>query len=313
MSTRPAITSWVSATRGLLLGTSAPPQTRRVSAGRAGYGTERIVCREPTVPKLFLINVALYAALIMAAASIVVRHRRRSRGRPLVPVRRRRGTIAEPAGEDTAQNDIAAAPRLGSDSGAPGSGPDLPAEPKGTAESKAPEAPSLGPGPRGPEAEPDGPQGDARSATSDEPIVSYYEQADRPMSDYLETLGWPHEPKIYDPGAAEADSAPELEEAAAVAARSRARSAYRSATSAARRDHRRAGGADRLKAFSGVICLICGGAAGPRTLAWVRCRHYRSQGGRDGPESNPSPSKTTSTAARPMRPSGSPSMAPAMR
>ena len=166
------------------------------------------------MPKLFLINVALYAALIMAAASIVVRHRRRSRGRPLVPVRRRRETIAEPAGEDTAQDDIAAAPRLGSDSGAPGSGPDLPAEPKGTAESKAPEAPSLGPGPRGPEAEPDEPQGDARSATSDEPIVSYYEQADRPMSDYLETLGWPHKPKIYDPGAAEADSAPELEEAA---------------------------------------------------------------------------------------------------
>ena len=179
-----------------------------------GYGTERIVCREPTVPKLFLINVALYAALVMAAASIVVRHRRRSRGRPLVPVRRRRGTIAEPVGEDTAQNDIAAAPRLGSDSGAPGSGPDLPAEPTGTAESKALDAPSLGPGPRGPEAEPDGPQGDARAATSDEPIVSYYEQADRPMSDYLETLGWPHKPKIYDPGAADADSAPELEEAA---------------------------------------------------------------------------------------------------
>jgi hypothetical protein len=176
------------------------------------------------VPKLFLINVALYAVLLIAAASIVVRHRRRSRGRPLVPVRRRRGAIAEPAGEDTAQidipgedtaqTDIAAAPRLGSDSGAPGSGADLPAEPKGTGESKALEAPSLGPGSRGPEAEPDGSRGDARAATSDEPIVSYYEQADRPMSDYLETLGWPHKPKTYDPGAADADSAPELEEAA---------------------------------------------------------------------------------------------------
>ena len=185
--------------------------------------------------KLFLINTALYAALIMAAATIVVRHWRRSRGRPLMRVRRGRGAVTEPTGEATAPGEIAAAPRLVGDSRVPGSGTNLPAAPQRPpaapqrppaapqrppaapqkpAESKVPEAPSVGPGPRSPEAEPDGPQGDARAATGDEPIISYYEHADRPMADYLEALGWIHEPDAHEPGAADAEPASELEEAA---------------------------------------------------------------------------------------------------
>jgi hypothetical protein len=51
-------------------------------------------------------------------------------------------------------------------------------------------APSPQPGPRGPGPPPNGQRATARAVTTSEQIASYYDQADKPMADYLTALGW---------------------------------------------------------------------------------------------------------------------------
>jgi hypothetical protein len=213
------------------------------------------------MPELLLIDIALCAVLIMLAALIVMRHRRRSRAQPSVDAEERPGAATEPAGEEMASYETAVLPGFSADTAQPGPGADMPAGPEqaplpvadvpaGPKQAPLPVAdvpagPKQAPlpvadvpaGPKqapqpvaevpaalertvepqvsvvtGPEPGANGqspsPNGQGPSSngqptpadavTGSDPIGSYYDEADRPMSDYLATLGWAEEPAPRD-------------------------------------------------------------------------------------------------------------------
>jgi hypothetical protein len=110
------------------------------------------------------------AALIMVAALAVIRRWRRGSGQPPAPAGAR-GAAAGPAGRAVARHEIAIVPGFG---GAVPPGPQ--------------------PGPHGPGPPANGQRATARAVTTSEQIASYYDQADKPMADYLTALGWAHQP-----------------------------------------------------------------------------------------------------------------------
>jgi hypothetical protein len=72
--------------------------------------------------------------------------------------------------------------------------PDL-AEAEHAERAQASEVAAADPGANGSAAEPDR----AGPVTSNEPIGSYYDGADRAIADYLAERGWPQEPETHDP------------------------------------------------------------------------------------------------------------------
>ncbi len=150
--------------------------------------------------KLLLIELALGAPGIMVAASVVMMRRHRSSDQPRMPVTQRRGAVAEPADGGMAQRETSDVPGPGHDTVERDLGANMPAEPEQAAESQGSGVAGPETGPHGPGAEPDGQQAAADAATSTERIASYYEQADRPMADYLAARGWTGEPGTHDPG-----------------------------------------------------------------------------------------------------------------
>jgi hypothetical protein len=190
---------------------AGPPADRPVwiaakwyPAGMAGYGTtwDRSP-GGPTMPELLLIDVGLCAALIMVAALLVIRRWRRSNGQPPAPASAR-GAAAEPTGKAMAPREIAIVPGF-SDTVPPGPAAQVPAQREQAAHPQARPAASPQPGPHGPGPPPNGQRATAGAVTTSEQIASYYDQADKPMADYLTTLGWTHQsPRSPEsPGSAE--------------------------------------------------------------------------------------------------------------
>lgn len=174
---------------------------RVILAGLAGYGS--VQDRLPgglAMLGLLLIDVALCAVLIMVAATVMLRRWRRSNGQPLVPVSQWRGAVAARAGGRMAQRERAVVPGFSEDSVEPGLGAPVPAEPQQAAQSQLSEVSGPEPGPDGSGAEPDGQQAAAGAVTMSDRIGRYYEEADRPMANYLAALGWTGEPETHDPG-----------------------------------------------------------------------------------------------------------------
>jgi len=186
------------------------------------------------VSELIVIDLVIFALLIMIATVLVVSRGRRSSRRAPAP----RGTVAEPAAATTGPREPIT-PGLHTDPVPPGPGAYEPPEPEqsepdqaaleaaepehaepeqaepeqaeaeraepGPAEAEpagppqASEAPAADPGSNGSAAEPGGQPGDAQPVISNGPIGSYYEGADRPIADYLAERGWPQEPGTHDP------------------------------------------------------------------------------------------------------------------
>ena len=149
---------------------------------------------------LLLIDVALCAALIMAAACVMVRRWRRSSDQPSVPDGERRGAVAELAGEGIAQRKTAVVPGFGDETMERDLGANMPAEPEQAAESQISVVADPGPGPYESAAEPDEQQAAAGAVTKSERVGSYYDQADQPMAAYLAAQGWTDGPGTHDPG-----------------------------------------------------------------------------------------------------------------
>jgi hypothetical protein len=145
------------------------------------------------MPELLLIDVGLFVALIMVAALVVIRRWRRSNGQPPAPASAR-GAAAGPAGNAMAPHEIAIVPGF-SDTVPPGPGAQMPVPPGQAAHPQARPAAGPQPDPHGPgPPPPTGQRATARAVTTSEQIASYYDQADKPLADYLTALGWTHQP-----------------------------------------------------------------------------------------------------------------------
>jgi hypothetical protein len=150
------------------------------------------------MPGLLLTGVAMCVALIMVAALVVLRHRRRSKGQPPAPADAR-VAAAGPASNAMAPHEIAIVPGF-SDTVPPGPGAQVPVRPRQAAH--PPARPATGPqrGPHGPgPPPPTGQRVTARAPTTSEQIASYYDQADKPLADYLTAMGWIHQPYSQQP------------------------------------------------------------------------------------------------------------------
>jgi hypothetical protein len=143
------------------------------------------------MPELLLTGVGLCAALIMVAALIVIRRWRRRNGQPSAPASAH-GAAAEPTGKAMAPREIAIVPGF-SDTVPPGSAAQVPAQREQAAHPQARPAASPQPGPHSPGPSPNGQRATARAVATSEQIASYYDQADKPMADYLTALGWTHQ------------------------------------------------------------------------------------------------------------------------
>ena len=164
--------------------------------------------------EVLLADVALWGALIILAALIIIGRRRRSH--PRIPARRVRGEAPELAARKMAPRKTASVTRLGDDTrargrAAPGSARRAPAAPPGPTLTADPRA-----RPHRPAAQRDGRWPPARAATTpsermtspsepvatpservaspSERVASYYDQADQPIADYLAALGWTQQP-----------------------------------------------------------------------------------------------------------------------
>jgi hypothetical protein len=155
------------------------------------------------MPGSLLTGVALCVVLIMLAALVAVRHWRRSKDRSPAPVGAR-GAAAGQARSAMAPHEIAIVPGF-SDTMPPGPGAQVPLPRGQAARPQARPAAGDQPDPHGPGPPPTGRRATARALTTSEQIASYYDQADKPLADYLTALGWirqpPHRPQP--PGPAE--------------------------------------------------------------------------------------------------------------
>lgn len=157
-----------------------------------------------TMAGLLLTGVALSAALIMVAALVVIRGWRRSNGQPPAPAIAR-GRAAGRGGNAMPPHEIAIVPGF-SDTVPPGPGAQVPVPPPGQTGHR-PARPAVGPqpDPHRPGPPPNGQRAVPKAVTTSEQIASYYDQADKPMADYLSAMGWtsqpPHSPQP--PGPAE--------------------------------------------------------------------------------------------------------------
>lgn len=144
--------------------------------------------------EVLLIDVALWSALIMMAALIIVRRWRRNHS--WVPTRGPRGDAAELAGQKMSAPKAARMTGLGEDTRAPDGAAPRSARPSPTAPPRGTQMADPKARPHRPGAQRDNRQGRARAATPSERIASYYDQADQPIADYLAALGWTQQPRI---------------------------------------------------------------------------------------------------------------------
>jgi hypothetical protein len=141
---------------------------------------------------LLLTAVALCAALFLVAALVVIRHWR-GHGQPPAPPGAR-GAAAGPTGDAMAGHEVAIVPGF-SGTVQPGPGAYEPVPPGQAGQAGHPQAgPAAGPrpDPHGPGSPANGQRAIARALTTSEQIASYYDQADKPLADYLTALGWIH-------------------------------------------------------------------------------------------------------------------------
>jgi hypothetical protein len=126
---------------------------------------------------------------------------------------------AQPAPEPRISAQPASRPQAGRE---PAAEPEI--DTQRAAEPRAGAVTGLEPGANGQRPSPNGqrpsPHGrpadaEAEAVTTSDPIGSYYDEADKPMSDYLAALGWTEEPATRHPREAGADAAPASGEAAA--------------------------------------------------------------------------------------------------
>ena len=148
--------------------------------------------------ELLLLDVALYAVLIMAAC-VMVRRWRRGSGQPSMPGSQH-GVLAEPAGGGVAQRKTAIVPGFGDGTVERDFGARALAEPKQVAESQVSRVAGPQPDSNGPGSGPDERHAAADGVTGIGQIISYYDEADRPMADYLAAMGWTEGPGTHDPG-----------------------------------------------------------------------------------------------------------------
>jgi hypothetical protein len=150
---------------------------------------------------LLLIELALGAPGILVAATAIVMRRRRSTGQPRMPAIERGPAVERvPVAERVPVTERADRPvprRKASDM--PGSSHDggrrdpcahVPAEPERAAQAQVSGAARP---------EPDRQQSATGAVTRRDRIASYYDEADRPMADYLEAQGWTQEPGVHHP------------------------------------------------------------------------------------------------------------------
>lgn len=154
--------------------------------------------------EVLLTDVALWSALIVTAALIIIRRWRRSHSR--IPARGPRGDAPEIAGQKMSAPKAASRTGRAEDIRVPDGAAPRSARPAPRAPSQAMEAaPSQAMEMADPKARPrrPGAQRDDRqaptaaptkAATPSEQIVSYYDQADQPIADYLAALGWSQHP-----------------------------------------------------------------------------------------------------------------------
>ena len=165
--------------------------------------------------ELIVIDVAIFAFLIMIATVIVVSRGRRSNRRFSAP----RDAAAEPAGAGPDPRAMPITPGLRADDEEPDPGayeraePEQPEPEQAEAAQAGPEQPEpeqaappqvsevavAEPGRNGSAPKPGGRPDDAGAAVGGGQIGSYYEGADRAIADYLASRGWPQEPGTRDP------------------------------------------------------------------------------------------------------------------
>ncbi len=157
--------------------------------------------------EVLLTDVALWSALIMAAALIIIRRWRSGQSR--MPARGRRGEAVELAGQKVSPPRTASGTGLGEDSGDPDRAVPRPARPAPAPPPRATEMADPKARPHRPGAQCDGQQTPTGAATPSEQIASYYDQADQPIAGYLAALGWTRRPPTLPRRAtgADADSA----------------------------------------------------------------------------------------------------------
>ena len=137
--------------------------------------------------KLLLIDVTLFAVLIMVAALVVTRRRRRSNGRPPAPA------DARGAGQAIDPHEIAIVPGF-SDTVPPDRDVDVPVQPERARHPQARPADGPGPDPHSLGPPSNGRRATARALTTNEEIAGYYDRADKAMADYLTARGWNNQP-----------------------------------------------------------------------------------------------------------------------
>jgi hypothetical protein len=86
-----------------------------------------------------------------------------------------------------------------SDTVPPGPGAQVPVRPGQAAHPRARPAVSQQPDPHGPVPPPNGQRATARAVTTSEQIASHFDQADKPIADYLTVLGWTQPPDSPQP------------------------------------------------------------------------------------------------------------------
>ena len=142
--------------------------------------------------EVLLTDVALWGALIMVAALIIIRRWRRSHS--WRPARGPRGAAPEPAGQKMPAPKTASVTGLGKDTRAPDGAAPRPARPPPAAPPRATQMADPKARPHQPGVQRDGRRALTRAATPSERIASYYDQADQPIADYLAALGWTQRP-----------------------------------------------------------------------------------------------------------------------
>lgn len=154
--------------------------------------------------EVLLADVALWGALITAAALIIIRRWRRSQSR--MPARAPRGETAELAGQTMSPPRTATVTGLGEDSREPDRAAPRPARPAPAAPAPATQMAGPRARPHRPAAQCDGQRTPTGAATPSEQIASYYDQADQPIAGYLAALGWTQRPHTLPRRAAGADA-----------------------------------------------------------------------------------------------------------
>ena len=110
-----------------------------------------------------------------------------------MPVEEPRGAVAGLADERMPERGVADVPGFQHQAIERGPGASVPMDPEQAAESQVSGAADPSPGSNGLGTEPDEPQAAAGAVTISERMGIYFEQADRPVADYLAVRGWNQE------------------------------------------------------------------------------------------------------------------------